>query len=472
MVSLPSVAPGYGVGLLAVLLSAVSGCAAGRAAEVRAAPLRPWLDAGPMLGHVSDEEARVWLRLAPGASLEVEARQDGVGARPVRVDDLGERCRLVVVSTLVPGRSVEVRLSDGGVDPVSLSVPAAPAPSATGTVRIAFGSCCKEQEFGGVAPVFDAMAAAGADVNLFLGDNCYYVRGDADPDRYFGTGGDVGEWSRADTMLARQLRTRRLPELGPVLRAAPCYATWDDHDYGPNNSDRTFEGRDRALAVFRQVWANPSYGTPDTPGVFCSFRRGPVEVFVMDGRFHRLSPDDGVPDEVACIWGDAQLRWLLDGLRASDAPVKVIANGSQVVNKGKAKDDNHWHEARREYYRLLDGLESVDGVVVFLSGDRHYSELMELDVPGRRPLMEFTSSPLQQGRALGPHTGDPNPTRLFAMDGNAFGLVTIEVEGPELGAITFECRDEAGRVPVLEGVEMKLRVPLGRLTLESGLTTR
>ena len=282
------------------------------------------------------------------------------------------------------------------------------------------------------------------------------MRGAADPDRPFGTTGPVGEWSARETMLARQLFTRRGRDLASLARVAPCYATWDDHDYGPNNSDSTFEGRDVALAVFRAVWANASYGTAATPGVFSSFRRGPVEVFLMDDRYHR-TPDD-VPDERAAIWGEAQLRWLLDGLARSDAPVKVVANGTQMIFKG-AKDDGHWHAARREYFRFLDGLEArgITGVVL-LSGDRHYSELMRLDVPaagaGRvHQLAAPAGAPARTARAK-------NPTRVWAVEGNSYGLVTVDVGADGAGTVTFECRDERNRVPVVDGVERRTVVPL------------
>ena len=32
-------------------------------------------------------------------------------------------------------------------------------------------------------------------------------------------------------------------EFANVLRQVPTYAIWDDHDYGPNNSDGTAKGK-------------------------------------------------------------------------------------------------------------------------------------------------------------------------------------------------------------------------------------
>lgn len=446
---------------LAAAVPGIAACAAQAPVIERAAVLRPWLDAGPMIGHVSDTEAVVWLRTAGDQNVQADAQQEGAaGPRSTRVEDLGDGCHKVWIDGLIADAPVSLTLRVEDSDPLTISFPAGPAPSKTGMLRIAFGSCAKIAEFGD-APVYSAMAAENPDLTLFVGDNCYYVRGELDPDHYDSTGGDVGDWIRSDLMLARQMQTRSLKELDPLLRIAPCYATWDDHDFGPNNTGAEFEGKDRALRVFQQVWANKSFGTDAVPGVFSSFRRGPVEVFLMDNRYYRRPPQDVGP-ELAVIWGDDQLAWLERGLLASDAPVKIIANGTQVLSKGKS-DDNHWRDARREYFKLLDILSEVHGAVIVLSGDRHFSELMCLEVPGQRPLYEFTSSPIQQGREMGRKKGDKNTTRLFAMDGNSYGLVTIDVQEDDGGAITFECRDEQNQVPVIKGDVMKLQVPLAEL---------
>ena len=83
----------------------------------------------------------------------------------------------------------------------------------------------------------------------------------------------VGDTHYADTtdptvQLKHHVAYRRQKEFATVLRNTPTYAIWDDHDYGPNNSDGTIKGKERSLAGWKQVWANPVLGTPDTPGAF------------------------------------------------------------------------------------------------------------------------------------------------------------------------------------------------------------
>ena len=447
--------------LLLVLFTSSCGTAGPRAMWVAPAVTPTWIDAGPMIGHVSHDEAYIWIRPAEGSTLEVAAEQAGRLLAP-SIQAVGGGCRVVRLGGLAPETPLRVTLSRArsGGTPVVLEFATAPKPSTTGRVRIGFGSCIKDVEYGPI----ESLAAATAerpDVFVFAGDNTYYVTGAFDPDDPFDTGGDVGEWNSGATMLARHLATRRDPQLSRLARTVPCYGTWDDHDYGPNNSDATFEGRDDSYAVHRMMWANPSFGTPETRGVFSSFRRGPVEVFLMDNRSYRSGED--VSDERAAIWGDAQLAWLLDGLAASDAPVKVVVNGTQMTFKGKP-DDGHWHDARREYYRFIDGLEERDvRGVLLLSGDRHYSELMRLDVPGRPALFEFTSSPIHQGRKLR-KLKEKSPTRVWGMHGDSYGLVTVDVRSDGEGTVSFEVRDGENEVPVVGKKVMKSVIPLRVIT--------
>ena len=374
------------------------------------------------------------------------------------VKDLGNGCNVVAFEGLEPGRPITVRLSSPDVpEQMELSFRTAPVSSATGTLRIAFGSCVQDARFPEV-PVFRAMAQQAPDLVLFVGDNSYFIVGDGGP-RTWNTSGPRGDWSSPEQMRARHLQTRTNRDLQALIRTVPSYATWDDHDYGPNNSDRTFENKHHALRVFKQMWANPSYGTDQVPGVFSSFRWGPAEVFLMDGRYHKSVKDA----DRATIWGEGQLQWLFRGLLASTAPVKVIANGTQFMGLGNT-GEGHYPEARGEYERVLGFLrENRIGGVIFLSGDRHYSEFMRLEGEDVPDILEFTSSPIQQNEEIGPLRRPNHPARVWAMDGNSYGLVTISIPRPGSGTITLECRDEHNQVPVIDGRPMRSTWDLERL---------
>ncbi len=430
------------------------------------------LQSGPMIGHVSESTAAVWLRTKQGTTITAQAVQGDARFPAARMQDLESGFRIVHFAGLRPAIATEVQLelTREGFAPEKeqLSFRTAPAPARVGKVRLAFGSCAKISQYK-VAPVFEAIADERPDFSIFLGDYVYFIVADGSDVHFRGTPiiGPVGDWNFYESMVARWLRTRNHPDLRRMQHTVPCYAVWDDHDYGPNNADSLFELKEEAMRAFVQVWANPAYGTAITPGIFSSFRHGPVEVFLMDDRYHKLSAQRNpeLTPETGRIWGEGQLRWLMKGLRASDAPVKVIANGTQFLSLSQSGEGHH-QEARAERSALLEFLarEKIGGVVI-LSGDRHFSEAMQQAQPGGTLVVDCTSSPLQQGQTVGP-IARPHPNQLWSMRGNSYGLVTIDLPREGEGSIRFEARDEHNQVPVVGGVPCATTWQLDQLSYE------
>jgi alkaline phosphatase D len=144
------------------------------------------------------------------------------------------------------------------------------------------------------------------------------------------------------------------------------------------------------------------------PGAITQFQWGDAEFFLLDDRTYR-SPNDAPAPRT--ILGETQLAWLLDALTASRSPFKVVAMGGQVVNPSEVFE-TYANVAPEERQFLLDEIarRRVDGVV-FLSGDRHMTELDRLERPGTYPLYDFTSSPLTAGASSNP-PDSVNATRV------------------------------------------------------------
>ncbi len=77
------------------------------------------------------------------------------------------------------------------------------------------------------------------------------------------------------------------------------------------------------------------------------------------------------------MWGPAQLQWLKDGLVNSRAPFKIVANGNQVLNP--ISEFEALVNFKTEYDDLIAYIKKnrIPGVV-FISGDRHMTELIRL----------------------------------------------------------------------------------------------
>ena len=444
------------LGLRALLLSALLvASAAAPHAQRRAAPPPPprpsavvgaatGLAAGPMLADVTHRGATVWVQTerpavvslaytltatadgappprpaGPTETAPVRTHPDGTASLPVFGLEPGSTYAYTVV---VDGQAIdrpyptEIRtqpLWQWRTDP----------PETT----IAFGSCFYDNDapydrpgdpYGGPTTIFEFIrtsAGGGApDAMLWLGDNLYLR--------------EVDWWSPAGIGY-RYANSRSFADLQPLLAATAHYATWDDHDYGPNNSDRSYIHKDAALATFQRFWPNPTYGWDGTRGVFTQFQVGDIEVFLLDNRTHRAPNDAPAP---RTILGEAQLTWFLDALTASRAPLKLVALGGQMLNPADVFE-NYAAVAPEERERILDGIaeREVDGVL-FLSGDRHHGELVRIERDGTYPLYDFTSSPLTAGastyalREDSPEFENPArvPGTLVAGERN-FGTLTL-----------------------------------------------
>ena len=135
---------------------------------------------------------------------------------------------------------------------------------------------------------------------------------------------EVSESVAHFTMARYHRLLRDIPGLRTVLATTPTYAIWNDHDFGPNNSARTFEWRDLTLDLFKKYWTNPSAGTDENPGIFYSLKMADVEFFMLDDSYYRDLNE--APDR--CHHAGIRSTCLASNqLKASTATFKVIVNG-------------------------------------------------------------------------------------------------------------------------------------------------
>jgi alkaline phosphatase D len=182
----------------------------------------------------------------------------------------------------------------------------------------------------------------------------------------------------------------------PLLGSVHHYATWDDHDFGPDNSDRSFWNKQLTRDAFKLFWANPNYPAGEQEGIYGTFHWNDVQFFLLDNRFYK-TPNNNFLGERTLL-GKEQLQWLIDALIYSRAPFKFIVIGSQVLNPTQLEDSFTYYAQEKE--QLLSAIRqaNVPGVL-FLDGDRHHSILMKLDRQGTYPLYDLTVSPLTAGTA-------------------------------------------------------------------------
>lgn len=262
--------------------------------------------------------------------------------------------------------------------------------------------------YGSEYQIVESIYKSKPDFMLWLGDN-YYLR--------------EADWDSWSGILHRITHTRSLPELQPLLGSVHHYAIWDDHDYGPNNSDRGLWNKNKTLEAFKLFWVNPSFGIDEGDGITTYFQWADVDFFLLDNRFFRAP--NNLNNEDKPLLGEEQLEWLIDNLVSSQAPFKVIAIGGQVLNPVSGRGIETYELFKKEKEKLFKLIDEnrIEGVI-FLSGDRHHSEISKLERENAYPIYEITSSSLTAG--VSPGKDEKNLFRIGeSIDQHNFAKVTV-----------------------------------------------
>ena len=206
-------------------------------------------------------------------------------------------------------------------------------------------------------------------------------------------------------------RFSSIPTLSETLKSIPFWGTWDDHDFGRNDSDGTLPGKEHSRTGFVHYRPNATFGQNDE-GIYTKFRYGPVEVFLLDTRwFSRTEPSWADPEKPTLL-GKAQWEWLKQGLLASDAPFKLLACGMIWDDKKNGESDD-WGTYMHERQALQDwlGQERIKGVIL-IGGDIHVSRLLQYETVEQvgYPLYQFIVSPMH-GSVI-PSLNVPHPALL------------------------------------------------------------
>jgi alkaline phosphatase D len=262
---------------------------------------------------------------------------------------------------------------------------------------------------------------------LWLGDNIYLRE---------------AEYTSREGINRRYRYYRSHPSLAKLWTAAPHVAIWDDHDFGPDNSDFSYSGNGWTREMFQRYWPMPF--SPPADGMYGKILQGDVDIFMLDDRTHRFPENwpEG-PDKV--MYGAKQMLWLKAALTSSRAPFKVIAGGSQFFNRANRSECWMRYAAeQQDFVRFLEE-RKIPGVI-FLSGDRHFTEHLRLERPGLYALNEFTISPLTSGRSSSLNEAERSNPDLVPgtlLDERNFALITVT--GPRTQrALNLEIRDTRG----------------------------
>ena len=336
---------------------------------------------GPILGHTDETSAMVWMRAPSAGEFTLEVTPEAGGTMVSLKQAASEKDDLCVhwqVNGLKPDTKYRYRILQDGKEIAADAAQAwttAPKAGAPAKVRLAISSCAKEDE--GSRAVWNRMASEEVDAIVLIGDTPYI------------------DSTELEKQTQRHREFAAVPEYQALLRSRPCWWTWDDHDFAGNDASGLAAGKENTRLVFTRYRPQKEYGDGEG-GIHTSFRRGPVEVFVLDTRWYSMTEPSFAGSHKPTLLGAKQWEWLQKGLLASTAPFKLLACGVIWDDKENTESDD-WGTYKHELTAIQKfiGENKIPGVIL-IGGDIHASRVLKYKTAKTvgYDLVQFIASPI------------------------------------------------------------------------------
>lgn len=307
--------------------------------------------------------------------------------------------------------------------------------------RIHFGSCIKQAE---PTPIFETIIRDQPEIFVMTGDNIY-----ADTH-------DMAEMKAKYEELGGNPLFQELRETCPIL------ATWDDHDYGMNDAGSEYPEKKESQAQFLDFWkVRPGSPRRSREGIYDSVIIGPrgtdVQIILLDTRYFRGALKAGEkrmggkyypePDASVPMLGEAQWKWLEEELR-KPAALRVIVSSIQFV--ASASGQETWSNLPEERKWMINLIKDTGAKgVLFISGDRHWSEISMQEKLVPYPIFDITSSGLNQIHPRGTPTGNEYRISETTYHQPNYGVIGIDWE---IGTVSLQIHDINGETVIEEVV--------------------
>ena len=388
---------------------------------------------GPMLGAVTDDSARFWVRTERDASFAVELFpiRQGRSSKPILSDTVSTSSAddftgVVEVDGLKANQAYRYRLIlDGEKHMDYYDFKTFPKRNRSAVFNVAFGGgAAYTPEF---ERVFTTIKSHFPLAFLQLGDNVYVDQ----PEK------------RAIQRYCYYRRQSSVPYRS-LAASVNIASIWDDHDFG---DDDCWYGDDpdspawkrTVLKTFQENWNNHSYGHGDRmPGCFHDFYIGDVHFIMLDCRYYRTNPKE---ENGRTMLGAQQKQWLFDTLKRSKGTFKVIASSVPFASGVKPGSRDPWDGYPEERAEIFDFIqeERVEGVAL-IAADRHRSDIWRIERPEAYPLYEFMSS-----RLTNIHIHKVMEKSMYGYnDKRSFGLLSFDTtaKDPKLTYHIYSVDDE------------------------------
>lgn len=283
---------------------------------------------------------------------------------------------------------------------------------------IAFGSCSKEELVD--KQLWNEVNNESPDLWIWLGDNIY------------------GDSEDTTVLRSKYDKQKSHPGYQQLIKQSEIIGIWDDHDYGANDAGKEFPMKDASRdLMFEFMDLDKRHPAWERKGGYQAhaydFDGKRVKVLLLDARYFRdplkkNKENKNIPNYEGEILGDDQWIWLSRELSDDKTDLFILGSGIQVLAKDHRFEK--WANFPNERNRLFNLIrEKVNVPLIFISGDRHISELSTYQIEDHDfPVYDITSSSLTHGWSKRrPETNEYRIGDLVYEEN--FALLTIDWKG-------------------------------------------
>ena len=248
--------------------------------------------------------------------------------------------------------------------------------------KIGFGSC---NDTTLSAEIWKSIEKEHNDVWIWLGDNVYSKPNNPESLK----------------VLYQQQKENR--NYQSILRDTKVFGIWDDHDYGQNDGDGSYPYKIESKQLFLEFLdiaeehpvrkRNGIYQSYSFEGSSFSILLLLLDVRSFKPKYTKSSnPNQRYEqDKEGDILGEEQWKWVEKNIKKKEYDLVLVASGIQILSSEHPYEK--WENYPKSKKRLID-LMKTKAKVIFLTGDRHISEISKLPIEENKAILDFTSSGL------------------------------------------------------------------------------
>lgn len=281
--------------------------------------------------------------------------------------------------------------------------------------QVSVVSCMNDQYKKEQEPMWKELISTKPDAIFMIGDNVY-------ADAIYGRlmkGGITPKdiWIRYE-------QTRQYLYIYRQKRLIPTYAVWDDHDFGENNGGKDFKHKEQVKEIFETFFPQSEQSNfKKGPGIASRLEFKDYSFYFLDNRSFRDKKNS-----TGQHFGAEQTKWLKDSVQKLKSKYVFLISGDQFFGAYHPFESFEGRHSKT-FKNFLKDLKAINNKkFLFMSGDRHLSEIMEIksDSLGYKTY-EITSSGIHSSVYPGSFDKHPNPRQIAGKDG-AHNFVNLNLQ--------------------------------------------